>query len=82
MAVSRFFIIGLSPAIRAGLFSGNWQSAKSTGGQTHFGQLLRNTKYYESIVFSYSRVRRLRWKRAGGACSHGETCGEEHRDNR
>jgi hypothetical protein len=64
------------------MISGNCQSVKSTGGQTHFGHLQRNIKYHESIVFSHSRIRRLRWKRAGGACSHGETCGEEHCDNR
>jgi hypothetical protein len=64
------------------LASGNCQSVKSTERQTHFGPLQRNIKYYESVVFSYSRIRRLRWKRAGGTCSHGETCGEEHCDNR
>jgi hypothetical protein len=37
--------------------------------------------YNESVIFSHSRIRRLRRKRPGGTCSHGETCGEKHRDN-
>jgi hypothetical protein len=35
-------------------------------------------KYNESVVFSISRVGRLRWQRSSWACSHGEERGERH----
>src|SRR5881227_985716 len=37
-------------------------------------------KYHESVIFSHSRARCLRWQRSGGACSHGKACGEKHCD--
>jgi hypothetical protein len=37
-------------------------------------------RYYESIVFSHSGIRCLRWKRSGWACAHRAIRGEEHCD--
>jgi hypothetical protein len=40
-----------------------------------------NLKYYENVAFNHSRIRRLRWQRAGRACPHSQTRGEEYCDN-
>jgi hypothetical protein len=37
-------------------------------------------KYNESVIFSNSRIRCLRWQRSGWACSHRAARGEGHRD--
>jgi len=39
-------------------------------------------KYHESVIFSISRVWRLRWQSSSRACAHGEARGEKHGDYR
>ena len=39
-------------------------------------------KYNESVIFSISRVGRLRWQHSSRACSHGAERGEKHGDYR
>jgi hypothetical protein len=46
-----------------------------------FGVSATNLNYNESVIFSHSRIRCLRWQRSGWACSHRATRGEGHCDN-